>query len=104
MPPLRCRCPVNFGLCRIAASLAEAACLGFDHDTFFANGRVAWVEEIMVDEDVRGRGVGKALMQAFEAWARGRDLKLVALATRRAGQFYLALGYEDSATYFRKML
>ena len=36
-------------------------CLGFDHYTFYANGRVAWVEEIAVMEPVRGRGVGKAL-------------------------------------------
>jgi hypothetical protein len=28
----------------------------------------------------------------------------VALATRRAAPFYRALGYEDSATYFRKVL
>lgn len=29
---------------------------------------------------------------------------LFALATRRAAPFYAALGYEDSATYFRKLL
>jgi hypothetical protein len=23
-------------------------CLGFDHPTFYANGRVSWIEEIMV--------------------------------------------------------
>lgn len=27
-----------------------------------------------------------------------------ALATRRAGPFYRALGYEESAAYFRKLL
>src|SRR5258708_1290575 len=43
--------------------------LGFDHQTFFANGRVAWVEEIMVAEDLRTRGVGRLLMRSFEAWA-----------------------------------
>jgi len=29
---------------------------------------------------------------------------LVALATRQAAPFYLSLGYEESATYFRKVL
>ena len=29
---------------------------------------------------------------------------LVALATRRAAPFYRAAGYEESATYFRKVL
>lgn len=79
-------------------------CLGFEHVTFFANGRVAWVEEIMVKSASRKRGVGRALMTAFESWAADRGAKLVALATRRAAQFYRALGYEESATYFRKLL
>ena len=78
--------------------------LGFDHLTFFANGRVAWVEEIMVSETFRRQGVGRRLMEAFEAWAAGREAKMIALATRRAGDFYMALRYEESAAYFRKRL
>jgi GNAT superfamily N-acetyltransferase len=78
--------------------------LGFDHTTFYANGRVAWVEEIMVRQEQRRSGIGRLLMQSFEAWARSRNSKLIALATRRAASFYAALGYEDSATYFRKVL
>ena len=45
-----------------------------------------------------------ALMAEFERWATERGAALVALATRRAAPFYLALGYEESATYFRKLL
>jgi GNAT superfamily N-acetyltransferase len=78
--------------------------LGFRHLTFFANGRVGAVEEIMVAEELRGRGVGRALMAAFEQWARDGNCALVALATRRAAAFYRALGYEESAAYFRKPL
>ena len=78
--------------------------LGFDHQTFFANGRVAWVEELTIAEAVRGQGVGRQLMAAFEAWAAARHSKLVALATRRAAPFYRAIGYEESAAYFRKLL
>jgi len=78
--------------------------LGFDHYTFFANGRVAWVEEITVRQDCRRQGIGWQLMQAFESWAHARQAKLVALATRRAAPFYQAIGYEESATYFRKLL
>lgn len=78
--------------------------LGFDHDTFYANGRVAWTEEIMVHTDFRRKGVGKSLMEHFEKWARARDAKLIALATRRAASFYKSIGYEESAVYFRKLL
>jgi len=78
--------------------------LGFRHLTFYANGPVAWAEEVLVRGDHRGRGVGRALMTAFERWAAEQGCALVALATRRAAPFYRALGYEDSATYFRKVL
>lgn len=78
--------------------------LGFDHCTLFANGRVSWIEEIMVRDHSRRRGHGRDLTVQFEHWARSRGSKLVALATRRAAPFYRALGYEESATYFRKLL
>ena len=78
--------------------------LGFEHQTFFANGRVAWVEEIMVGEAYRRLGISRRLMEAFEVWATERSVGMIALATRRAAGFYEALGYEESATYFRKVL
>jgi GNAT superfamily N-acetyltransferase len=78
--------------------------LGFRHLTFYANGPVGWVEEILVRPECRGRGLGRALMSAFERWAAGHGCTLVALATRRAAPFYRALGYEDSAAYLRKVL
>jgi GNAT superfamily N-acetyltransferase len=78
--------------------------MGFDHFTFYANGRVSWVEEIMVAEEFRRHGVGRLLMEAFEQWAKKRGSKLVALATRRAAAFYRGIGYEESATYFRRVL
>ena len=43
-------------------------------------------------------------MTSFEDWPAGRGAKLVALATRRAAGFYRAVGYAESATYFRKPL
>ena len=78
--------------------------LGFRHLTFYANGPVGWVEEIVVLDQDRGQGIGRVLMDAFEQWAAAEGCTLVALATRRAGPFYRALGYEESATYYRKVL
>lgn len=78
--------------------------LGFWHPAFFANGPVAWVEEILVRPEDRGRGAGRALMSAFEQHAADQGCRLVALATRRAAAFYRALGYQESAVYFRKVL
>jgi len=78
--------------------------LGFVHDAFFANGAVAWIEEMFVSDTARLNGIGLALERDFEVWARARDVNLIALATRRAASFYRAIGYEESAVYFRRLL
>ncbi len=78
--------------------------LGFSHLTFFANGPVGWVEEVLIRREHRGRGIGRDLMSAFERWAAARECAMVALATRRAAPFYLGLGYQESAAYLRKVL
>lgn len=79
-------------------------CLGFDHYAFYANGRVSWLEEIMVNESYRRRGIGESLMKEFEVWSKCRGSKLIGLATRRAAPFYSNIGYEESAIFFRKLL
>lgn len=87
-----------------SAEVVVGYLLGFDHPTFFANGRVGWIEELAVEEAHRRAGIGTRLMRDFEAWARARGCQLVGLATRRAGAFYAAAGYEESAVYFRRRL
>ena len=78
--------------------------LGFVHDTFFANGPVAWIEEMYVADDRRRGGTGRALEADFARWAADEGATMIALATRRAAPFYFALGYEDSARYLRRTL
>ncbi|MFT4164616.1 MAG: GNAT family N-acetyltransferase [Microlunatus sp.] len=85
-------------------SLIVGYLLAQQHHTFHANGPVVWVEEVMVSGAHRGLGAGRALMDAVEAWARELDAAYIALATRRAADFYAALGYEPSATYFKRRL
>lgn len=79
-------------------------CLGFCHETFYANGNVAWLEEVMVASSYRRQRVGEALVGSFEKWAKSRGAVLSALATRRAATFYQAMDYDESAVYFRKLL
>ena len=78
--------------------------LAHQHGAFFANGPVAWVEEVMVAEERRRLGVGQALMSAAENWARRIGAAYLSLASRRAESFYLRLGYQNSATFFKKNL
>lgn len=72
--------------------------------TFLANGPAAWVEEVMVTKRARRQGVGQALMTEAESWAHAQGSSYVALASRRAGDFYLALAYADAATFYKKLL
>ncbi|MBB5078125.1 GNAT family N-acetyltransferase [Nonomuraea endophytica] len=91
-------------LAAVAGGRVTGYLLGFVHLTLFANGPVAWVEEAMVQTSSRRQGVGRSLLEDFERWAREREAGYVAMATRRAPEFYSALGYEESATFFRKVL
>jgi len=44
-------------------------------------------------------------MDQFEDWARrSADARYIAVATRRADDFYGAIGYAESATYYKKDL
>ncbi|MGP9843603.1 GNAT family N-acetyltransferase [Brachybacterium sp. 107] len=73
------------------------------HDAFHADGMIGWVEELMVGEDQRGTGCGRELMNAAERWATENfDIAYLAVATRRAEGFYRSIGYDESATYFKK--
>ncbi|MFN8157385.1 MAG: GNAT family N-acetyltransferase [Candidatus Nanopelagicales bacterium] len=90
------------------AETSDAVVVGYvlvhRHQTLFANGPVAWVEELFVSPDHRQQGVGRSLMDEAERWAREQEARYLALATRRAAGFYTALGYDESATFFRKLL
>lgn len=79
-------------------------CLGSIHTSFFANGEIAWLEELYVKHEYRRSRVGHKLVSTFEEWSVELDAKLITLSTRRARNFYKAIGYEESATYFKKML
>lgn len=78
--------------------------LAHRHDTFLANGPVAWIEEVMVDAARRSGGIGRALMSGAESWSAADGCAYVSLASRRAGGFYRALGYDHSAEFFTKTL
>jgi GNAT superfamily N-acetyltransferase len=77
---------------------------GDAHETFYAGGKVAWVDEILVTEDARRQGIGRALMSEFETWAENGRCKLIGLASRGATSFYEELGFETSSGYFKRYL
>lgn len=65
-------------------------------------GRRAWIEDVVVDEAVRGRGVGAALNEAALARARGAGARTVDLTSRpsreAANRLYKRLGFVERET------
>jgi ribosomal protein S18 acetylase RimI-like enzyme len=65
-------------------------------------GGEAVIQALVVDETLRSRGVGEALMREAEAWASGRGLGATSLYTHvsrdRARAFYERIGYRLKAT------
>jgi GNAT superfamily N-acetyltransferase len=67
---------------------------------------IAQITLLVVDESVRSRGAGRALVDAAEAWAKDRGAKRVAVTTAldRAGAhaFYERLGYAHTGRRYAK--
>lgn len=66
------------------------------------NGPSAQLQEIVVDEEARGRNYGTLLVRAVEAACEERGVTQLTVASRRAGGFYDRLGFADAAEYMRR--
>lgn len=80
---------------RLDGRVAAGAMLGFD-------GHRGWVYYVAVDPALRGRGFGRMLVEAAEAWFRELGAPKMQLMVRRANAevvgFYEALGFSDQDT------
>ena len=54
----------------------------------------AWICDVIVDEDHRGRGIGKALVRAALADPEHKGLRRWVLATKDAHAIYASAGFE----------
>ena len=75
---------------------------------YFTGEPEAYVAVLAVAEEVERRGVGRALMDGAEAWARERGLSRLALevfaANGGARSFYRRLGYVEDSLRLVKLL
>jgi len=78
--------------------------LASDSPTLFANGVVTELLELYVEEQERHSGIGRDLVEQAVARARDRGAVEVTVSTRRAGPFYLELGFELTAEFFKLKL
>lgn len=67
---------------------------------------IAQITLLVVDETVRSRGAGRALVEAAEAWAKERGVKRVAVTTALdrpgAHAFYERMGYAHTGRRYAK--
>lgn len=88
---------------------AEAA-LRYDYVNGCETSPVAFLEGICIRPEHRGRGVGRRLCSAVEAWGRDRGCSELAsdalLANSASHAFHGAIGFEETerVVYFRKAL
>lgn len=87
---------------------AEGAIVGWIH--LFGNRLLesdpdVEIGGLVVHEDARGRGVGRALVGAAEDWARERGYTMVSVRSnvlrKGAHEFYKGLGYEPTKSQFK---
>jgi GNAT superfamily N-acetyltransferase len=90
------------------AESAEGRILGWIH--LFGNRLLesdpdAEIGGLVVHEAARGRGVGRALVAAAEAWASERGYTVVSVRSnvirKDAHEFYKGLGYEPTKSQFK---
>lgn len=75
--------------------------LAADIPTLFANGLVTELLELYVKPESRREGIGRRLVERAVRGAGQRGAVEVTVPTRRARDFYLAMGFESTAEYFR---
>ena len=64
------------------------------------DGHRGWLYYVAADPDLRGRGIGRSMVRAAEAWLGARGVVKVQLMVRptnaQAVAFYARLGFEDT--------
>jgi GNAT superfamily N-acetyltransferase len=78
------------------------------HAPLNRRGDVAWLTALVVDEAVRGMGVGRALVAAVEAYACAAGCERLSVTTYEdradAQAFYVRVGLEPTGRRFGKAL
>lgn len=69
---------------------------------FYTNGDAAQLQELVVDEHSRGRGIGSQLVSAIEEECQKRGVRQLTVATLKSASFYERLDYRSTADFLKK--
>jgi len=68
----------------------------------YTNGASAQLQELVVDADVQGQGIGSALLEATELECKSHGVRQLTVPSRRAAGFYERLGYRSTADFLKR--
>ena len=95
----------------LIAENEQGSRLGFatvSYSTHFTGQPQAYIGELATSEEAEGRGVGSALVEACERWAREQGYTIITLTTgagnTRALRFYDHLGFLNEDITLTKLL
>jgi ribosomal protein S18 acetylase RimI-like enzyme len=95
-------------LCAVVDSRIIGFCSMLIKYNLWQEGRLAHIDELVVDERFRGQGVGSRLVEAMTAAAQEKECKKIELDTafhkEDSHRFYKHLGFENRAFLFSKNL
>ncbi len=66
------------------------------------NGSSAQLQELVVDHDHQGAGVGTLLIETIEQICRERHVRQLTVPSRRSADFYERLGYRSTADFLKR--
>ncbi len=69
----------------------------------YTEGLSAELQELVVDEQTRGHGIGSLLVTAVEAECRRRGARQLTVASTRGAAFYERLDYRSTADFLKKV-
>jgi glucosamine-phosphate N-acetyltransferase len=98
----------NHYLCAVDGGAIVGFCSLSVRESLWQQGWLAHVDEIVVDEKHRNRGIGSALLEEAAAYAKRKGCARVELDSafhrRAAHRFYEGLGFAKRAYMFSKAL
>jgi len=66
------------------------------------NGSSAQLQELVVDSEHHGAGIGTALVEEVERLCRDRGVKQLTVPSRRSAAFYERIGYRSTADFLKR--
>jgi len=77
---------------------------GSINPTFYLNGNISWIEELLVKNSETNSGIGSSLIKDFESICIQNNVKMIHVASTSKSPFYEKSGFDKKGTYLVKQI